>query len=257
MRTFNFTIACITIVSSLFFFSSCEEEVVEPKVPTLEITENADLGKIITNTEGRTLYVFAKDVEGNSTCEGGCLNSWPIYYQEELEFGAGINAADVGVITRADGSKQNTFKGWPLYYFSGDKDAGDTNGEAASGVWFVAKPDYDFMIAEKVIDGENQRYLVDYNGRTLYYFTNDEPSRSNCVDNCLAAWPPFSRTNFVSPSTVATDRFGLIDGNNGIQQTTFGERPLYYFNQDIQKGDVNGQGVGDSWFILTEDIIGN
>jgi len=250
-------IALVAIVSTMFLFASCEEEIIEPKIDTLEIADNTDLGKIITDTEGRTLYVFAKDVEGNSTCSGGCLNSWPIFYKEELDFGAGINPADVGVITRADGSKQNTFKGWPMYYFSGDKEIGDTNGEAASGVWFVAKPDYDFMVAEKVIDGESQRYLVDYNGRTLYYFTKDEPNRSNCVDGCLAAWIPFSRTNFVSPSTVASDRFGLIDGNNGIQQTTFGERPLYYFNQDIQKGDVNGQGVGDSWFILTEDIIGN
>ncbi|MEL6945198.1 MAG: hypothetical protein AAFO82_21310, partial [Bacteroidota bacterium] len=137
MRKLSFMIASMAMLSTLFIFTSCEEEVVEPKVPTLEITENATLGKIITNTEGRTLYIFAKDVEGDSACEGGCLNSWPIYYQEELEYGAGINAADVGVITRADGSKQNTYKGWPLYFFSGDKDTGDTNGEAASGVWFV------------------------------------------------------------------------------------------------------------------------
>ena len=52
-------IASIAMVSTLFLFSSCEEEVAEPKIPTLEIAENADLGKIITNTEGRTLFIFA------------------------------------------------------------------------------------------------------------------------------------------------------------------------------------------------------
>ena len=52
----------------------------------------------------------------------------------------GLKAADFGTITRADGQKQTTYKGMPLYYFGGDKAPGDTIGQGAKDVWYVVNP---------------------------------------------------------------------------------------------------------------------
>ena len=49
-------------------------------------------------------------------------------------------AADFGTITREDGQKQTTYKGMPLYYFAGDKAAGEVKGQGVKDVWYVAAP---------------------------------------------------------------------------------------------------------------------
>ncbi len=246
------------LVGVVIFSSSCDEkeEAVEtPQSEKLDIRQDANLGDYLVDGNGNTLYFFARDVSGTSECSDGCLNSWPVFYQEYLEAGSGVDGSFIGVITRADGQKQNTFKGWPLYYFSGDSAPGDINGEGAGGNWFVAKPDYDALLGEKVVDGQTERYLVDYFGFSLYHFTLDSENDSNCEGGCLTAWPPFSRNVSVVPSTIPAEKFGLIDGNNGESQATFDGMPLYLFNQDAQRGQVNGQGIGNTWFIVNEDLI--
>ncbi|MEW6720073.1 MAG: hypothetical protein AB1346_06465, partial [Thermodesulfobacteriota bacterium] len=65
---------------------------------------------------------------------------WPIYYADTIRIPDGVKSEDFGVITREDGKKQRTYKGWPLYYFAGDKKAGDMTGEGMGGVWYIVKP---------------------------------------------------------------------------------------------------------------------
>jgi hypothetical protein len=43
----------------------------------------------------------------------------------------------VGTVTRADGSRQLTLDGWPLYEYSGDLSAGETNGQGVDGTWYA------------------------------------------------------------------------------------------------------------------------
>jgi len=91
------------------------------------------IGTVIVASNGMTVYTFAKDTKdsGTSACTGGCLTKWPA-----VTVAAGVAAAGgdgatgkIGTITRADnGSVQVTYNGLPLYYFSGDKAAGDANG---------------------------------------------------------------------------------------------------------------------------------
>jgi predicted lipoprotein with Yx(FWY)xxD motif len=68
------------------------------------------------------------------------LEKWPIYYRETVAASPGIDSKDFGVIRRDDGQKQTTFRGYPLYYFFGDKAAGDTAGQKVKDVWFVIDP---------------------------------------------------------------------------------------------------------------------
>jgi len=241
---------------TLFTATSCSDDNTTPdETPTLDVTENSVLGKILTDDNGVTLYYFSRDVDGESACEGGCLTNWPLYYEADLTAGTGVTESGIGVITRADGSKQNTYKGWPLYYFSGDASAGDVNGEGVTDNWFVAKTDYDVFIAQQDIDGVSSRYLVDDRGNTLYYFTVDETDVSNCSGGCLDTWPPFSADLTVAPSTLDIDRIKTITGNNTEPQVSLNGRPLYFFNQDVTRGETNGQGVGGSWFILDDSLF--
>ncbi|NBD25777.1 plastocyanin/azurin family copper-binding protein [Paenibacillus glycinis] len=98
------------------------------------------LGNYLTDASGRTLYYFDKDTAGKSNCAGDCLVNWPAYSAGGTGVPTGVNAADWGTITRADGSMQSTFKGFPLYYFIKDAKAGDTLGQNVGSVWFVVDP---------------------------------------------------------------------------------------------------------------------
>ena len=107
----------------------------------VKIQEKEGTGKYLTDTEGKTLYWFKKDSSGKSSCSGPCLEKWPIYYRETVAAPKDIKAEDFGTITREDGKKQTTFRGYPLYYWVNDKKAGETNGQGVNSVWFVINPD--------------------------------------------------------------------------------------------------------------------
>ena len=98
----------------------------------------ATAGKVLTNEQGMTLYVFKKDGvhTGRSACVGVCAQNWP-----PLAVPDGFTAGDGwGEITRSDGSKQLTYDGKPLYTFSGDKAPGSVAGDNFKHLWNIARP---------------------------------------------------------------------------------------------------------------------
>jgi predicted lipoprotein with Yx(FWY)xxD motif len=107
----------------------------------VKVQNKEGIGKYFTDTEGKTLYWFKKDAPGKSTCAGPCLEKWPIYYREAVAAPKDIDGKDFATITREDGAKQTTFRGYPLYYWVNDKIPGETNGQSVNGVWFVINPD--------------------------------------------------------------------------------------------------------------------
>jgi predicted lipoprotein with Yx(FWY)xxD motif len=99
---------------------------------------STSLGSILVDGTGRTLYVFTPDTGGTPTCYDTCASNWPPLTSDAAPtVGDGLAAADFGSTKRTDGSTQITFHGHPLYYFAGDTQAGDTNGEGLNGKWFV------------------------------------------------------------------------------------------------------------------------
>ena len=98
----------------------------------------------LSGEDGKTLYVFALDTadSGKSSCgAGACADNWPAFTVsslDEVKPAAGVTGK-LALLTRDDGTKQVTYKGMPLYYFAGDKAAGDTNG-ASIPKWSVAHP---------------------------------------------------------------------------------------------------------------------
>lgn len=99
-------------------------------------------GTYLTGKDGLTLYVFAKDTKdsGKSVCNGQCLTNWPAYLADDTgEVQAEGATGALSIVTRDDGTKQLAYNGMPLYYFAGDKAAGDTNGKSIPN-WGLAKP---------------------------------------------------------------------------------------------------------------------
>ena len=90
---------------------------------------------VLADAAGRTVYIFDKDAPNKSNCSGGCLVAWPAFVAK-----AGATAqGDFGLID-ANGAKQWTVGGKPLYYFAGDAKPGDRNGDGSGGVWHVVPP---------------------------------------------------------------------------------------------------------------------
>jgi predicted lipoprotein with Yx(FWY)xxD motif len=103
---------------------------------------DTDLGSVLVDAEGRTLYVFDNDQGSTSSCEGDCATTWPpLATDGEPTAGDGIDAALLGTTERSDGTTQVTYDGHPLYTFNGDTAAGNTNGQGVGGIWWVVGPD--------------------------------------------------------------------------------------------------------------------
>lgn len=97
---------------------------------------DTDLGSILVDTDGFTLYVFTNDTDGTSTCNDACADLWPPI-PADTAIGSDLDSAMFGTTTRADGSEQLTVNGMPLYLYTPDTQPGDTNGQGLNGVWFV------------------------------------------------------------------------------------------------------------------------
>jgi len=116
---------------------------------TIQLANHAKFGNILTDKAGRTLYSSAADstTAAQSNCYGDCAVKWPPFYDANPSIGTGLDSADFGTITRTDNTKQTTYKGWPLHYYSGDNQPGDTNGDGILKTWFVATPVYNLTFA--------------------------------------------------------------------------------------------------------------
>jgi predicted lipoprotein with Yx(FWY)xxD motif len=108
-------------------------------------TAHDKLGTIlVAGPEKKTVYLFEADKGSSSTCNGDCASDWPPVTTEAAPTASGgALSADLGTTTRSDGTKQVTYKGHPLYFFEGDKAAGQTNGQGSNAFgagWYVMKP---------------------------------------------------------------------------------------------------------------------
>ncbi|WP_123532834.1 COG4315 family predicted lipoprotein [Halosimplex salinum] len=111
----------------------------------VRVDSHPDLGEILVDGEGMTLYMFDSDTrgEGASTCYDGCAEAWPpLTVEDASAVSAGSEvSAEVTTFEREDGSVQVAADGWPLYYFASDEEPGDANGQGANDVWWVLRPD--------------------------------------------------------------------------------------------------------------------
>ncbi|HEY4074468.1 MAG TPA: hypothetical protein VGM52_15335 [Herbaspirillum sp.] len=103
------------------------------------LAHSADVKKtngMLVSASGMTVYTFDKDVadNGKSACAGPCTGLWPAVTTTDTNL-----KAPYGAIKRDDGTMQLTYKGKPLYIYSGDKKPGDATGDNFKDIWHAAK----------------------------------------------------------------------------------------------------------------------
>lgn len=107
-------------------------------------TARTGLGRVVVDGRGRSLYLFEKDTRGRSACSGVCAAYWPPLLTNGRSIAIrGAKPSLLASIRRADGSRQVSYAGHPLYFFSGDTRRGQTNGEGLQDFgagWYVLMP---------------------------------------------------------------------------------------------------------------------
>lgn len=272
-------VLCIAMVFTACKKNSSDEPTTPPVTNNnkgIQLATDAKFGSILTDKDGKTLYFFSSDAAGAPTCTGGCETTWPLYYSADASTDLNLNKAEVGEVTRADGRKQSTYRGYPLYYFAGDVAKGDTKGDGVGGIWFVAKPDYSLMLANAQLVGSNgksytsayiegtgnTKYFTDAFGRTLYAFAPDKNGVNNYTKGTAqeGIWPVYQSEVLNLPSAITKTDVGVITvATINKKQLTYKGWPLYYFAPDAKRGDNKGitvGGIGTLWpYVATTTAV--
>jgi predicted lipoprotein with Yx(FWY)xxD motif len=119
-----------------------KHEATKRKPATVRVAKT-NLGKILVNSKGRTLYLFQADQGTTSACNDACAAAWPPLENAAPKAGKGAKSSLLTTSTRADGKTQVVYNGHPLYTFQADTKAGNTNGQgvnAFGGLWYALSP---------------------------------------------------------------------------------------------------------------------
>ncbi|MGW5345119.1 SCO0930 family lipoprotein [Streptomyces sp. HUAS TT3] len=246
----------------------------------LAIAQTEQLGQVLTDSAGFTLYRFDKDTPKppKSNCDGDCAKAWPAVAAGDVTAASGMDASVLGEVVRSDGSKQLTVGGWPVYRYAKDTKAGEQNGQGVGGTWFALAPD-----GKKAAKGAGSSgsgsgegsggaapaqgslsvakdpklgdHIVDGNGMTVYRFKKDTawPMASNCTGDCVAKWPVVPPVDKANAKGIIEKGFSVLDRPDGKKQQSVDCWPIYTFTGDKKPGDTNGQGVGGTWYAVSPD----
>jgi predicted lipoprotein with Yx(FWY)xxD motif len=114
----------------------------ESAASTLTVRSSA-YGRILFDSRGRALYAFTRDPRGRTVCNGACAAAWPPYVlRGRLRAGRPVRRSLLGTTRRADGTRQVTYAGRPLYYYVNDRRPGEVrcqNVFGFGGLWLVMR----------------------------------------------------------------------------------------------------------------------
>jgi predicted lipoprotein with Yx(FWY)xxD motif len=145
MKGLVLTIGAVAAALSLTFgLSSASASSSSARAATKVAVAGSQLGKILVDGRGRTLYLFARDRKGKSACSGACASYWPPLLASGKPIAAGgAKASLLGTTRRADGRLQVTYRHHPLYTYVGDAKKGQISGQGldlSGGKWWVVSP---------------------------------------------------------------------------------------------------------------------
>ncbi|MFI6062805.1 DUF4158 domain-containing protein [Streptomyces sp. NPDC051286] len=189
-----------------------------------------------------------------------CATAWPPVLADGAKAGRGMDPGLLGSVKRADGTKQLTLAGWPLYRYAQDTAPRQTRGQGVGGTWFAAAPDgtkakvqaheapserKDLPALSTVDDKERGTIVRDGKGRRLYRFTKDTawPMKSNCEGARLEKWKPAKLVDKKNIKGIDPKLIIPYTRFDGTKQLTIDCWPLYWYTGDRKQGDINGQGL--------------
>jgi predicted lipoprotein with Yx(FWY)xxD motif len=123
-----------------------------------------DLGTVLVDPDGLTLYVFTQDSDGESACYDACAESWPPV-AADTPISSDLDDSMFGSIERTDGTAQLTINGMPLYLFASDAGPGDINGHGVNDVWFAVDAEGNMLeasAATQLVTDEDEDIAYDY-----------------------------------------------------------------------------------------------
>lgn len=244
------------LILSLVIFIACDKDddadsaaSVELKI---EVRNNSDFGAYLSTNSGKTLYLFAKDFDGSSKCIEGCENKWaPLGVSSFLPETA---QNEFGLVRRADGFVQLTFRDWPLYTLINET-SNEITGDNIDGQWYVAKPDYSLFIGVKTIDSVETKFLVNQYGQAVYYKSNDPTNQSSCLtDACIFKYPPLKLNDAIFPSVLDGGLIQTTMRGDSLEQSSYKDQPMYIHSLD-GKGETLGQGFLGVWFVMEDSFF--
>lgn len=133
---------------------------------TVGVADHPELGEILVDGDGWVIYMFDNDTQdaGESTCYDECATSWPPLVIENDPTAGDAVTAELTTFERDDGELQVAADGWPLYYFAGDGESGDANGQGVEDVWWVLRPDGSVVRDDDTEDTDDDDETDDGNG---------------------------------------------------------------------------------------------
>jgi predicted lipoprotein with Yx(FWY)xxD motif len=106
---------------------------------TVMIVQKSAIGYVLAEANHQVVYTYSKDKKGGKpTCTGSCAQTWLPATGVPQAGPADVFPAKFGLVTRADGTKQITYNGYPLYLLKDAKPLA-TTGDGMGGVWHVVK----------------------------------------------------------------------------------------------------------------------
>ena len=214
-----------------------------------------------------------KPGDGTSTCTGSCAAVWPPFYAGTLNLPPDLSSSSFSTITRADGSKQTTYNGWPLYYYASDRSAGSMFGEGLNqfgSLWYAIPPTLQLSGGQIIGGAPNSvgvaykpsigLYMTNGSGFTLYFRSTDTPNSgtTTCTTNeCEASWPVFYQSSLNLPPGLGSLQFSTITAYNTTKITTYDGYPLFYWVGDTKAGDTTGQGVSGFYVATLPTLSGH
>lgn len=115
--------------------------------PVVAQAKSEGLGNVLADGQGKTLYVLLTDSRkaeekqaAQQACDASCVARFTPLAADKRPFALNVPAGLLDTVKGASGASQATYRGWPLYTFSGDTAAGQLNGQAFQKAAYVITP---------------------------------------------------------------------------------------------------------------------
>jgi predicted lipoprotein with Yx(FWY)xxD motif len=213
----------------------------------------AKYGRVLANSKGRVMYLFANDGHKVSHCNGACASIWPrVTSETKPRAGAGISAKHLSRTAKHD---QVTYYGHPLYYFTGDAKPGQARGENTNSFFVVSthgkaiKPKKHTTPAGPTGPAEvttdmagGVEVITSKDSHTLYALDPNELPSFSCVGSCTSVWLPLLTKGAPTASGDAmASLLSTVTRPDGSTQVTYNGYPVYNYQPDTAPGQDMGQ----------------
>jgi predicted lipoprotein with Yx(FWY)xxD motif len=227
---------------------------------------------VLANTSGRTLYVLSTEKNAKLHCVRHCLTTWPPLLVKtattSVTLGAGVKGK-IGFVKRSATKKQVTFNSYPVYVYSGDTGALQSNGEgiaANGGTWTMVHasattvPGTPFARIRPTLQSITTYYyagvLANSAAHSLYLLSTEQGATLNCTGTCTSTWIPVEVTSDTAPVSHGPNvdgTVGFVSRGTGVWQLTFNSYPIYRYVGDTGATTTDGEGIvafGGTWYLL-------